>query len=220
MTILCGIDDAGKGPVIGPMIIAGITIDEEDISKLKALGVKDSKLLTPIKRELLYDKILKIVKNYEVIKIMPEEIDRYVFSDSTNLNWLEADKMAQIINHLKPDQVIVDCPSNNKKAFSNYLESKLEIKTSLRCEHKADRDFVVVGASSIIAKVNRDREVELIKKAIGFDFNSGYPSDPKTKNFIVSNWDKHPEIFRHSWSTYRELSEGKKSKKQKKLGEF
>ncbi len=217
--IICGIDDAGKGPVLGPMILAGIAIDEKDLPKLIELGVKDSKLLSPKQRELIYTKLIKEVKRYKIIKIPPEEIDKYVFSEETNLNWLEAEKMADIINSLRPNEVIVDCPSNNKKAFAHYLESKINVNTSLRCEHKAEI-FPTVAAASIIAKVTRDREVELIKKKLRVDFGSGYPSDPTTKKFLKENWNKHPEIFRHSWSTYQEFSEGKKSKKQKTLGEF
>jgi len=220
MTTICGIDDAGKGPVIGPMVLAGIVIEEKELPKLKEMGVKDSKLLTPKQRELIYHKLIKEIKRYKIIKIPPEEIDDAVLSDTTNLNWLEADKMAEIINALRPDAVIVDCPSNNKKAFANYLENKIKVKTSLRCEHKADRDHLVVGAAAILAKVTRDREIGLIEKRIGINFNSGYPADPLTKKFLKENWNKYPEIFRHSWSTYQEYSEGKKSKKQKTLGEF
>ncbi len=202
------------------MVIAGIVIDEKELPKLKALGVKDSKLLTPKQRELIYNKLIKEVKRYKVIKIPPEEIDIAVFSDTTNLNWLEADKMAEVINSLSPDEVIVDCPSNTKMAFAEYLENKITVKTSLRCEHKADFLFQIVGAASIIAKTIRDREVELLKKRIGINFNSGYPADPITKKFLKENWNKYPEIFRHSWSSYQEYSEGKKSKKQKTLGDF
>lgn len=220
MTTICGIDDAGRGPVIGPMVIAGIVIDEKDLPKLKELGVKDSKLLTPKQREQIYTKLIKEVKRYKIIKIPPEEVDKYVFSETTNLNWLEADKMAEVINTLRPDQVIVDCPSNNKRAFADYLENKLTVKTSLRCEHKADRDFEIVGAASILAKVTRDREVDLLKKKFGMSLGSGYPADPDTKRFLKDNWNVHPEIFRHSWSSYQEYSEGKKSKKQKTLEDF
>jgi len=220
MTTICGIDDAGRGPVIGPMVLAGIVIDEKDLPKLKTLGVRDSKLLTPNQREQIYTKLIKSLRRYKIIKVPPQEIDKYVLSETTNLNWLEAEKMAEIINTLRPDQVIVDCPSNNKKAFANYLENKLQVKTGLRCEHKADRDFLIVGAASILAKVIRDREVELIKKTVRMNIGSGYPADPLTKKFLRENWNKHPDIFRHSWSSYQEYSEGKKSKKQKTLGEF
>lgn len=215
---ICGIDDAGKGPVLGPMVLAGIVVDEKDVDTLKELGAKDSKLLTQNQREQIYTKIIKFVKTYKIIKIPPEEIDKHVLSETSNLNWLEADKVAEIINALRPDEVIVDCPSNNKKAFANYLESKIKVKTSLRCEHKGER-FYPVAAASIIAKVTRDREVDFLKKKFG-SIGSGYPSDVITKKFLKENWNKHPEIFRHSWSSYQEYSEGKKSKKQKTLGDF
>jgi len=221
MATICGIDDSGRGPVIGPMVLAGVVVDEEDLPKLKSIGVKDSKLLTPNQREKLYPEILKIVKKYNIIKVSPEEIDKAVMSEEgSNLNYLEAEKMAEIINSLRPDKVIVDCPSNNKKAFASFLQSKLKVNTSLRCEHKADILFCEVSAASILAKVTRDREIELIKKEIGINFNSGYPADPVTKKFLKENWNKYPKIFRHSWSSYKEYSEGKKSKKQKTLGEF
>ena len=219
MVIVCGIDDAGKGPVIGPMILAGVAVDEDNIPKLKSIGVKDSKLLTQKQREKLCKEIIKIVKDYKIIKIYPEEIDKAVLSNSTNLNWLEGEKMAEIINSLKPDAVIVDCPSINKRAFSNFLLSKLKVNVNLQCEHKAER-YPEVAAASILAKCAREEEVKLIKNKIGIDFGSGYMADPVTKEFLKNNWDKYPEIFRHSWAPYKEFSEGNKSKKQKKLGEY
>ncbi len=200
------------------MVLAGIVIDEKDLPKLKEFGVKDSKLLTPQQREILYPKIIKIVKRYKIIKISPEEIDKAVLSETTNLNWLEADKMAELINSLKPDLAIIDCPSTNKEAFSYYLEDKIKVKISIQCEHKAEK-FLPVAAASILAKVTRDKEIELIKNKFGL-VGSGYPADPITKKFLKENWDKHPEIFRHSWSTFVDVSEGKKSKKQKTLEDF
>ncbi len=221
MANICGIDDAGRGPVIGPMVIAGIMVHEKDLHKLKGLGVKDSKLLTPNQRELIYNKLIKTFKTYKVIKISPQEVDSYVLSkEGLNLNWLEADKMSEIINSLKPDEIIVDCPSTNINKFSEYIHNKLTVKTELKCEHKADTNFLIVGAASIIAKVTRDKEIELIKKKLGVEFGSGYPSDPKTKKFLKENWNKYQEIFRKSWSTYKEYSEGKRSKKQKTLEDF
>ena len=217
--IIFGTDDAGKGPVIGPMVVAGIALDEKDLHKLKELGVKDSKSLTPQQRAQIYTNIIKNFKNFKIIKISPEEIDKAVFSEITNLNWLEGEKMAELINSLKPDHAIIDCPSPNKEAFARFLTGKLKVKTILQCEHKAER-FPEVGAASILAKVTRDHEIELIKKRIGKECGSGYPSDPLTKRFLKENWDKYPEIFRHSWSSYREYSEGKKSKNQKSLTDF
>ncbi len=217
MTVVAGLDDAGRGPVIGPMVLAGVSIEEEKLASLKALGVKDSKLLSPTQREVLYDKILKLVKNYKVAIIPPKEIDEAVESKSVNLNGLEAIHFAQIINFLKPDAAIVDCPSTNIRAYTDYLKIYLKEKVNLRCEHKADKNHVIVGAASIIAKVTRDREIEKLKQKYKVDFGSGYPSDPLTQQFLKENWKNYPDLFRKSWSSYKAYSE---PKRQKSLSEF
>ena len=217
MKIIAGIEDAGRGPIIGPMVLAGVSIDEDKITELKEMKVKDSKLLTPKKRQELYSKIIAVAKDYKIIIVEPKEIDEALESDSLNLNWLEAIKFAQIINYLKPDKAIVDCPSPNIKAYKEYLMVYLKDKNiDLICEHKADVNYPIVSASSIIAKVTRDREVEKLKKKYG-DFGSGYLADPKTKKFFDENWEKHPEIFRKTWTPYKDHINGKD---QKKLGEF
>lgn len=208
MPTVCGIDEAGRGPLIGPLFICGVLIDESQEAALKKLGVKDSKLLTPKQRETLFDHVIKMVKAYKLIRIAPDEIDNAVQSeDGLNLNWLEANKAVEIIDNLKPDRTILDCPSPNIKAYSGYIEKKLKVNTALLCAHHADTDYVVVGAASIIAKVSRDREVAEIRKKIGVDFGSGYITDPKTKAFVESYWDKYPEIFRHSWKTFKNASQ-------------
>ncbi|MBN2421008.1 ribonuclease HII, partial [Candidatus Woesearchaeota archaeon] len=100
---VCGIDEAGRGPVIGPLVICGVLASEEQEKQLMEMGVKDSKMLTPIQRERMFEKIIKIVEKYEIVVIEPKEIDDAVNGkDSLNLNWLEAVKSAQIINKLKP----------------------------------------------------------------------------------------------------------------------
>lgn len=218
MTLICGIDEAGRGPILGPMVIAGVLVDEEDAESLKAVGAKDSKLLTPRKREHLFVKIKKIVKKYKVVIIDPVEIDAALNSDHLNLNWLEAHKSAEIINALNPDRAIVDSPSNNCKAYARYLRPLLKNKEiELVVEHKADLNHVECGAASILAKVTRDAEIEKIKKSIGDDFGSGYLTDPKTKDFLEKKYNIHPEIFRKTWLPYEELVKGKK---QKKIDEF
>ena len=68
MSLICGIDEAGRGPVIGPLVICGVLISEKDLPKLKALDPKDSKLLTPKKRSELEKKIKRVVKDYKIIK--------------------------------------------------------------------------------------------------------------------------------------------------------
>jgi len=218
MVLVCGVEEAGRGPVIGPLVVCGVLIDEKDEQTLKSIGVKDSKLLTPAKRETLFEQIKKIAAGYKLKVVPPQEVDAALMSDNLNLNKLEAQKMAEVINELKPDRVILDCPSNNTKEFTRYLRQYLKNKKlEIAAEHKADVRYVVVGAASILAKVTRDREIQKIKEKIGIDFGSGYPSDEKTQKFLKENWDKYPSIFRKTWASYKRVI---KSLKQKGLDEF
>jgi len=204
MATILGIDEAGRGPLIGPLVICGILIEEGDENELLRLKVKDSKLLTPIQRDRIYKDLIKLYQ-YKVIHISPAEIDAAVGKDTTNLNWLEAEKAVEIINALKPDKVIMDCPSPNIKAYTNFINHRLNEKTILICAHHADTNYPVVGAASIIAKVTRDREIDAIRKKIGNNFGSGYMADPRTKDFMHKYWDKYPEIFRHSWTPFKKF---------------
>lgn len=211
---ICGIDEAGKGPVIGPMVVCGLMIDEKDIPKLKEIGVKDSKLLTPRARENMAEQLEKIAE-FRFQVITPKEIDEAMRSETSNLNWLEAVKIAMIINDLKPGKAILDCPSNNIEGYKKYLKVYLnDPKIELIADHKAESKYEVVAAASILAKVLRDKEVAAISAAIGIDFGSGYPADPRTQKFIEEHADDHPTIFRHEWATM------KRRKGVKKLTDF
>jgi ribonuclease HII len=209
-----GIDEAGKGPVIGSMIIAGVMIKQGSENKID--GVKDSKLLTHKKR-LELDKKIKQNTKYLIIEVEPKEIDNALLADHLNLNWLEAHKQAEIINKLKPDKAIIDCPSPNCKRYEEFLKKLLDNKKiELVVEHKADMKYPTCAAASILAKVRREEHMDQIKTKYG-DTGAGYPADPKTKKFIAENWEKHPEIFRKTWSTFKNQE---KMKHQKKLGDF
>jgi len=217
MAVILGIDEAGRGPVIGPMVITGVSIDEKGVGKLKSLGVKDSKLLSPKQRENMFDKIINIVKKYKSIIIQPEEIDSALMSESLNLNWLEAIKSTEIINFLNPEKAIIDCPSNNITAYKNFLKKHLKNKTELIVEHKADFKYAVVSAASIIAKVTRDNEIKKIQKKIKEPIGSGYPSDPITITFLEKNYNNYQGIFRKEWASWKNIN---KKKKQKSLKDF
>ena len=218
MTLILGVDEARKGPIIGNMVICGVLIEESNKEKLKKLGVKDSKLLTPRQRENLFPKILRVIKKYKTIIITPQEIDKAVSKENgLNLNWLEAHKTAEIINELNPDKAIIDCPSPNIKKYKEYLLNLLNNKEiELIIEHRAEKNLPV-AAASIIAKVIADRELNKLKKEFKLEFGSGYTSDPRTKKFVKENFDKYPEIFRKSWITWKNHDQ---AKKQKKLDEF
>lgn len=199
--------------------MCGFQIEEKQEAQLKRTKVKDSKLLTRGEREDLYPKILKISDKYKIIIINPQEIDRAVKGhDGLNLNWLEADKSAEIINDLMPDKTIIDAPGNNIDKYRDYLLKKLKNKSiNLILEHKADVNYPVVSAASILAKVTRDNEIEKLKKQIGVDFGSGYMSDPRTVEFLKNNFESYPELFRKSWFPYQELMN---KKFQKSLSDF
>ena len=216
--LICGIDEAGRGPVIGPLVMCGVLVEQKDEEKLKNIGVKDSKLLTPNQREGLFKKITGIAKRYKLLVIPPREIDMAVESDKINLNKLEAMKSAWIINYLSPDVAYIDCPSNNINNYTDYLKKYIfNGKIRIIAEHKADFKYPTVSAASILAKVTRDNEIGKIKKKIGIDIGSGYPSDEVTIRFLKKHHESYPEIIRKSWATYREI---KKDQKQKKLGGY
>jgi ribonuclease HII len=204
------------------MVMAGVVIDEKDHQKLHDLGARDSKLLTPLQRERLFKTITETALRYKIIILEPKDIDAAVDGKGINLNWFEANHAAEIINDLAPGKVILDCPSPNIAAFSAYIKERLKwpAQVDLVCAHHADRDHPVVGAASILAKVTRDEHIERIKKKIGVDFGSGYPADPKTSEFLKKNWDKYPEIFRHSWASYHRVAGTNKTKGQKGLKDF
>lgn len=215
MPLVCGIDEAGRGPLIGPMVMAGVLFDEAVLPKLTQLGVKDSKLVPPEKRAALYEKIISLSSAHKLVIIPPSEIDAAV--ESINLNNLEANTCASIINQLGGSRVIVDCPSPNIAAYRSLILSMLSNKDiDAVVEHKADANHVACSAASILAKVTRDGEVEKLHRKIG-DFGSGYLSDPKTIAFFNEHFGKFPGAFRKSWAPYREKVA---SRMQKKLGEF
>ncbi len=213
MIKVLGIDEAGRGPVIGPMIIAGVMIHDGKEAELGA--VRDSKLLTHKKRIEL-NHLIQEHSEFKIIEVSPREIDEALDSKNKlmNLNWLEANKQAEIINEMKPDIAIIDCPSPNCKKYNEFLKNLLDNKEiKLIIEHKADVNYPVCSAASIIAKVKREEEMEKIKEKYG-DIGPGYTSNPITQKFIKENWEKHSEIFRHSWSTFKNHE---KMKKQTRL---
>lgn len=219
MTLIFGLDEAGKGPIIGPMVLAAVAIEEENKEKLESLPIKDSKLLSKKQREELYDQIIKVVKSYKILIVTPEEIDNAVDGNNElNLNWLEAHKTADIINELNPDEAFIDCPSPNITKYQTYLFNLINNKKlNLVCSHKAESLFKVVAAASILAKVTRDREVEKIQKTVTGDIGSGYPADPLTKKFIKENFEIYPNIMRKSWATYKKLVNNKKQQSLEKF---
>jgi len=217
---VAGVDDAGRGSVLGPLVIAGVLVEEKDLSRLLSLGVKDSKLLSPRRREQLAEEIKKLALQFHVIKLSPADIDRVVEKGRKlhKLNRLEAHTMAKVIAALKPDAAYVDASDVRAERFGEHIQEKLPFTIQIVSEHKADAKYVVVSAASIIAKVERDRAVEELTKKYG-DMGSGYITDPKTVEFLKKWIKKHgsyPNFVRKSWKPAKRLK-GETEAKQTKL---
>ena len=196
-----GIDEAGRGPVIGPLIVAGVVIPDEKVQILERMGIKDSKKLSPTRRKVLARK-LKNMFEYETVEITARDIDN-LRAREVNLNEIEKIAMLKIIAKLDTDCIIIDSVDVKPKRLEKEIKSIVgDVKVV--SEHKADDKYIQVAAASIIAKNERDMVIEQLKKEyrkIG-EVGSGYPSDPKTKKFLENfTYDEMPEIVRKSWKT-------------------
>ncbi len=214
--LIVGVDEAGRGCVIGPLVIAGYLIKEEKLPLLLKLGVKDSKKLSPKKRENIISEIKTIAEKYTTINVEPNEIDKVVESKRKlhKLNRLEAKTMAQIIEKLKPDKAFVDAADVNENRFKQHIQEYLTIDPQIVSKHKADEIFPVVSAASIIAKVNRDNEIKKLRSKYG-DFGSGYLSDKKTTSFLknwIENNSDYPSCVRKSWKPAKRIKNEKGTK--------
>lgn len=200
----CGVDEAGRGPIVGPMVMAAVYASNEDIPD----GVKDSKLLSPEKREMLYEQLKELPHSIRIVDV--GQIDAAVANN--NLNWLEAEHTAAMINELQPKKAIIDCPSRNLQAYKEFIENRCS-DTEIHVQFKADAEHPVVAAASILAKVMRDRIVKELHKVANFDFGSGYLTDPKTQDFMNNHFDKDFEGYRKSWKPYQRLVRDQQQKR-------
>ncbi|MFP3984507.1 MAG: ribonuclease HII [Candidatus Bathyarchaeia archaeon] len=219
---ILGIDEAGRGCVIGPLVVAGVLIDESNRPKLLELGVKDSKLLSHSRREQLAEDVKQIAISVHIIKLQPAEIDKAVSSNRKlhKLNRLEAQTMAKVIEVLKPDVAIVDASDVLADRYKQHIKERLSFPVQIISEHKADRNHPVVSAASIIAKVERDREIEILKAKNG-DFGSGYMTDDKTAIFLetlAKECVEYPDFVRRSWKPAK-AAKAKAKTKQTRLHE-
>jgi len=212
--LLGGIDEAGRGSVIGPLVIAGISFDPTGLESIRNQGITDSKKLSVQKRETLYTKILQSAVSVFVCRISPITIDNYV--NYKKLNVLESRFMTIIADNLRADKIIIDAcdvkPDRFKQSVLKNLTSK---SVKIYCFHKADTDNLIVSAASIIAKVTRDREIKKIEETLCKKIGSGYPSDPSTKLFLRNHLfdNENKKYIRFSWSPVKNMiNEGAQTK--------
>jgi len=198
---ILGLDEAGRGSVLGPMVVGAFLVEADRLDDLAATGVTDSKKLSKKRREALIAPLTEL-GDARVRRISAIEID------GGNLNDLEETAFVALILDARPDKVIIDAPCNPrgipkfKARLLARIAEPLGYEPELLVEPKADLNYTPCGAASIFAKVNRDRDVTALSAG------SGYPSDPKTrtwlKGFLLEEAPL-PECVRTRWGTLDEL---------------
>lgn len=215
--MIAGIDEAGKGPVLGPMCIAGLLVDEEKLDALGMLVVRDSKKLTAKKRESIAELIKESTEKYYILEVRAAEIDE--LRKVMTMNEIMVECYVEVLEKLKPSRAFVDAADVNPVRFGDNLKKKYSGSIEITSEHRADEKYPVVAAASILAKVRRDELVKELGKKAGVSIGSGYPSDPKTIRFLVKWVAEHgklPDFARSSWETSKRIL-GKSGKGQRKL---
>ena len=202
--MICGVDEAGKGPVMGPMVVAAVSV--ENAKLIENLGFKDSKLLSSQRRLELFN-LIKQNYSYEIEVINVEKIDEYRVKNQLNL--LNRKAFEKVISRLNPKVAYVDAADVNEERFGREIKVNLTNPndTDVISMHKADSMIPVVAAASIIAKQTRELEIKKLKKEIG-DFGSGYPSDERTIKFLKSYFhdnSRWPPGTRKSWKTIKRI---------------
>lgn len=220
MAKVVGIDEAGRGPVIGSMFIGGFMVDEEDLDKVEDLGVKDSKKLSDKKRESLAEQLREMGEPF-LREITASEIDD--LREVMTLNEIEIQGFTDVIERSDADKIIVDLPEPDGDRFIRKMKKELPARFEDRdftAEHEADDNFPIVSAASIIAKSARENHVDELKQKYGYDFKSGYPHDKPTIEFLETYVEERGELpaeTRRSWSTAQRILE---EAEQSGLGDF
>jgi ribonuclease H, mammalian HI/archaeal HII subfamily len=215
-----GVDEAGRGPVIGSMFIGGFMVEESKLDEVEDLGVKDSKKLSDEKRESLAEKLRELGEPF-LKEITASEIDD--LREVMSLNEIEIQGFTDVIERSDSDKIIVDLPEPDGDRFIGKMKMELPARFGDRdfvAEHEADENFPVVSAASIIAKSARENHVDSLKEKYGYDFKSGYPHDKPTINFLkdyLSEKGELPPETRMSWSTAERIV---KESSQKSFDEF
>ena len=202
--MLCGVDEAGKGSVLGPMVVAAVGCWREE--DLAPLPIQDSKVLKPEQREAIYEVLLRDFA-VSVVTIDAAGIDEA--RSRMSMNDCVAELHAEVIRELKPRSACVDACDVNAERYGRRVADCLDFPCEIISEHRADARYRIVGAASIVAKVTRDRAVRDLDEEYG-NVGSGYPSDPVTIEFLkryIRDHGSPPPCARRSWKTVANLSQ-------------
>lgn len=200
-----GIDEAGRGSVLGPLVVGGFLAERSRLEEVSQLGVRDSKLLSRGQREKLFDGLREFGDRI-AIEIAPTEIDSAVAR--RQLNVLEARVFAKLLRMTDAREVFVDACDPRAERFGRRVKSLARTSARVVSRHHADRDLPVVSAASIVAKVCRDRAMDRLRAQLDSDCGSGYASDAKTQRFVTTHLSLETERvawLRYSWKTVARL---------------
>lgn len=204
--LLLGADEAGKGPVVGSMFVAGLVIEEDRLFDLAGFGVKDSKQLSPARREILARKISAIAADQYILEIKPQVIDE--LRTVMTMNEIMVRSFSQVLARLPADRAILDAADVDARRFADRVKAASKTDMEVIAEHKADQRHQVVSAASILAKVSRDASMRDLEEKMNCIIGSGYPHDQITLNFLME-WVKEnrdlPTCARHSWATAQRI---------------
>ncbi len=202
-----GIDEAGRGPVLGPLVVCGCAFSERNEIELAGLGLRDSKLLPARERTRLAREIKRLADAWVVESLSPCQVDSACAKGG--LNQAETALFIAIIRRIRPAEVYLDALTSRPGRFGRSIAGALApLRPKIISENKADGKYPVVQAAAILAKVARDAAVERLSRIFG-DVGSGYPSDPRTAAFLRQFAAKgdYPPCVRKSWRTVRREQE-------------
>ena len=191
-----GVDEAGKGPVLGSMFAAAVAGDPDDLPE----GVADSKRLAPGRREEL-DAAIRESMRVGVAEVPVARID----DPETDMNELGVAAQADALARVAGDGLAgyVDAADVDEGRFGERVAASVDADVDVTAEHGADDEYDIVAAASVVAKVARDAHVDGLRDEYG-DVGSGYPSDPTTRDFLEEYVREHgelPDCARSSWQT-------------------
>jgi ribonuclease HII len=219
--LVVGVDEAGRGPVLGSMFIGAMAVDTEDMEQLETLRLKDSKKLSDERRRTLDRRIRQVADEIVVREVTASEIDE--LRKIMSLNEIEMKAFADVIEQLGPGKAILDLPEPDAARFKRKIKNELPDAfehLKIVAEHKADENYPIVSAASILAKNGREDHIEELKDKYEVNFRSGYPHDEPTIAFLEEYMEQHgrfPDETRTSWNTAKRI---KKEYQQKGVTDF
>lgn len=205
--LIGGVDEAGRGSLLGPLVVAGVSIRSKNLSRLRRASIQDSKMLSVKARQRFFGQIIEIAEHICIFRCECSEVDEYVFSNL--LNKLEAKAMAAVIDNISASRVYVDACDVNCLRYKECIECELGVAKRPRIVslHHADRTNTAVSAASIVAKIIRDEEIQKIRSQYA-EIGSGYPCDTKTMKFVtdwIADNDSAPYFARKSWKPLKNI---------------